>query len=295
MTNTRSIFELKQQYENIKQIAYNHIQNSFSFYKFAYQELLTFELKLHQKSKIYISSFICNGIDSMKQGKNTVSEEERRIIDGIINEIDFVDHYSKYNIFVWIKRYHKLHKELYRQLYEHKKYSRHLLSCLKELNNDLQQHQHAMVVKEIFPYIDVIREDLLTITSFKFEILDYYTLIEQMFLYDPIMDLNDFLSLINIRKEKETLEVINSLPEKVSIEDFENAVFVEGIEDDSNYYLRDSMTKHIFKVRDANPTLAKEMDKQIGIDMIPTMSVSFDEFGEVSEIKQNPPKLKIVK
>ncbi|MGE7649197.1 hypothetical protein ACQKM1_15635 [Peribacillus frigoritolerans] len=291
MTNTKSIFELKQQYENIKQIAYNHIQNSFSFYKFAFRELLTLELKLHQKSKIYISSFICNGIESMKQGKNTFSEEVRRII----NQTDFVDHYSKYNIFVWIKRYHRLHKELYRQLYEHKKYSRHLLSCLKELNNDLQQHQHAMVVKGIFPYIDVIKEDLLTITSFKFEIFDCYTLIEQMFLFEPIMDINDFLSLINIRKERGTLEVINSLPEKVSIEDFENAVFVEGIEDDSNYYLRDSMIKHIFKVRDANPTLAKEMDKQIGIDMIPTMSVSFNDYGEVSEIKQNPPKLKIVK
>ncbi|MFZ3196543.1 MAG: hypothetical protein WA181_10190, partial [Bacillus mycoides] len=270
MTNTKSIFELKQQYKNIKQIADNHIQNSSNFYTFAYRELLTFELKLHEKSKIYISSFVCNGIQLMQQEKNGISEEEQKIIDGIIEEIDFVDHYSKYNIFVWIKRYHNLYKELNEELFEYIKYSRHLLSSLKELNNDLQSYQHTKIVTDILLYIDMLREDLLKITSFKFEIFDCYRLIKEVFIFEPIIAKNDFLSLINIRKERETLEVINSLPEEMSINDFEDAVFVEGIENESNYYLLDSMIKHIFKLRDAKPPLAKEMDALLGIDMIPT-------------------------
>lgn len=287
----KTIFTVKQEFQNIKEVAYDHIIDIYDFNNYAQSQLIEFKKKILDKNMTYMANhpIIKEGLELIQQGKKRIGKEEQRIL----NNIHFVEKYSKYNLFVWIKRFHNLHQNLLIQLHEQMDYSRYLLSCLKELKEDLEHH-HTKSVNEMLRYIDVLREDLLKSTQFKLLDLDCYDYIEQIFMYEPKMSKNNFISLIATHKNKQTQKIISKLPNELTIEDIRKAIFVEMIEGNSSPYLHDLMIKQIFKTREQHPEIANEMDKKLGLDLIPTYSVAFDEFGDVSDVKQNPPKLRLV-
>lgn len=296
MNSTKSIFKLKQEFNEINHTSTIHINRVFETLNDANKKLNKFEIKLLDKQMAFVGTnqLIKEALKRFKQGEIKYSDQDMQNVVDRVSKIEFVDTYSKYNIFVWIKRYHRLYEELSRKIHVQMRYSHSLLSRLKQLDKDLYSYRHNTQVKEMCSRINVLREDLLTSTRFKLDMYDCYNLMEQVLMFDPVINKNNFLSLITIRKEKDTISTINALPNELDIEDIRNAIFVEMIEDNSETYYLDFMMEAIFKLRDANPKLKKEMDERIGIDMIPTVSVSFDEYGEVDSIKQNPPNLKLV-
>lgn len=40
--------------------------------------------------------------------------------------------------------------------------------------------------------------------------------------------------------------------------------------------------------------MEEKLFDELGFNQLPTYNVSFDEFGDVTDIKQNPPKLKLL-
>lgn len=295
-TKTKSIFELMYEFNDVEIKAAKHIDSIFAFFNDANKQRAYFERKLLEKQMLFVatSQNVRQDIENLPEDGLSNDPDMKVVIDRL-STLKYVDKYSTSNIFVWLKRYHRLYKSLSNELSQKKEYSQYLLGLLKQLSIEFEPHKHTKQVQSMKGRMELLRENLLTSCNFKLEMHDCYSMLEILFVFAPVITKNELLSLITIRRDINTLKAIAALPDELTFEDVRQAIFIHGIEDDHEQYLNHFFINHFLKIREENPKLAEEIDEALGLDMVPTMEVSFDEYGQISDIKPSPPKIKLVK
>lgn len=115
------------------------------------------------------------------------------------------------------------------------------------------------------------------------------------------MKKTDFLSLITVEKQKyfvdgepnHTNKTIEKVPDEIDYEAFQQAVFVEKIEQDNDSYLFDQFMSEVMEYMDRNPGGMSNMFKEL-FENVSTYNVSTDEFGRLTEVRPTKPALKLV-
>lgn len=289
---SKNVFKLLQEVEQFKKDVYPVIVEAFEHNKVSTLQLVNFSRKINEKLLTYVAStdIYRNGMEQIKNDKPEYLKE----LNELFENVQFNSHYSKWNVILWIKRAYREYSRLATECNTYSKIAIDYLSDLKDLYSDLEPHEHLENVSNAMYQLNDYREDLLKIKSFELEFLTSFSLIESVLAPDKLVNVNDFLSVINVQKDKYTQNTINTLPKEIGLDELLNLIFVERVEDDEESFMHDLMMKQLFKFRKNNPKAAKQMDANLGLDLIPTYTVAMDAFGEVVDIERNKPNLRLV-
>lgn len=289
---TKNVFNLIAKIEQFKLEAYPFIVDAFDHYTDSVDILIDLNRKINEKQLTYVANTdICKtGMEQIKQDKPKQLEEVSNLFDNV--EIGLK--YSKWNTVVWIKRAYKTYEKLLNETYSYRKIAEVYLSELKALYAEIEHYKQHDRIIDYLPQLESYRKELLKIKSFELEFPIKFTSIENTLIFGGKVNVNDLLSMINVSKDKVTKSIIDTLPAEITIKKMYQLLFVDAIEDEDECFMNHLIMEDILECRKNNPEEARKMDMSIGLDMIPTFSVSCDGFGEVMEVKQNKPNLRLV-
>jgi len=204
---------------------------------------------------------------------------------------------SNFNSILLVRRFVRNKNKSNSMLWEQKEKLRALIDELKVMKKQLSK-SNLRTVKENVQLIDDARRSTSDLLTMEFEGFDITLFLQTLFIENRTITKNEFLSLITVDKSAYSKEYIDTLPNIIDHKTLEEAIFVHKIEDENDEWMFDIFYDQFWAFRNAHKKEFKEMEEklfdELGLNQLPTYSVSFDEFGNVADIKQNPPKLKLL-
>ncbi len=204
---------------------------------------------------------------------------------------------SNFNSILLVRRFVRNKNKSESILWQQKEKLRVLIDELKDMKKQLSKSK-LRTAKENIQLIDDARRNTNDLLNLKFEGFDVTLFLQTLFIENRTITKNEFLSLITVDKSACTKEYIDTLPDTIDHKTLEDAVFVHKIEDENDEWMFDIFYDQFWAFRNAHKEEFKEMEEklfdELGLNQLPTYNVSFDEFGDVADIKQNPPNLKLL-
>lgn len=235
----------------------------------------TYIKKVHEKLVMTLAYSIIHKSEIFKE-----YPEASEIVMGWINKVKHLSSYNPLNLFVAIRIYWR------KMIAIETKYNllgNRLLETQKELDDflDMIDGEKGYLIEDfdlkatnLIYALGIMRNEI------KFKNDTFNDLIHTWFSFFS-MDKNDFLSLISLNHRKftwdgyenKTFEVIKNLPENITQESFENAVFVEIIEKDDDSYLFDQFLEAFMQRMDQD----KEFEEKTRTIMRDTFGIDFSQ------------------
>ncbi|MGO5010815.1 hypothetical protein ACTQ5K_02855 [Niallia sp. Sow4_A1] len=204
---------------------------------------------------------------------------------------------SNFNSILLVRRFVRNKNKSESILWQQKEKLRVLIDELKVMKKQLSKSK-LRTAKETIQLIDDARRNTGDLMDMEFKGFDVTLFLQTLFIESRTITKNEFLSLITVDKSAYTKEYIDTLPDIIDYRTLEDAIFVHKIEDENDEWMFDIFYDQFWALRNAHKEEFKEMEDklfdELGLNQLPTYSVSFDEFGDVADIKQNPPKLKLI-
>ncbi|WP_326998324.1 hypothetical protein [Bacillus velezensis] len=147
-------------------------------------------------------------------------------------------------------------------------------------------------VEELSSEADKVFDELINYRPVFVSVMPYINTI--FAIHDNKVKKHDILNFLSIDKSPDTLKAINEYPDYITLEDFENMIFVDYIECEKEAYVHESMTKEAMREIKNNKELREKVYEATGINRMPTYSIYQDGEGN-TYVKQNPPNLELVK
>ncbi|AKF94697.1 hypothetical protein [Brevibacillus laterosporus] len=252
---------------------------------------------------LLFSSLQKDGEEAIRESMEIAELQGKRVSSIFIETLEVVKKIKTYNLlnfFVALRLYERKRKKirhkyniLYRELCQLQKRYGELNDTVKNKRDSFSKR----VKEEIFSdnlYIEECKSSIdLREVSFGEQIRLWFTFYR--------MKKTDFLSLITVEKRKyfvdgepnHTNMTIEKVPGEIDYEAFQQAVFVEKIEQDNDSYLFDQFMSEVMEYMDRNPGGMSNMFKEL-FENVPTYNVSTDEFGRLTEVRPTKPALKLV-
>ncbi|WP_068792139.1 hypothetical protein [Brevibacillus laterosporus] len=252
---------------------------------------------------LLFSSLQKDGEEAIQESMEIAELQGKRVSSIFIETLEVVKKiktYNPLNFFVALRLYERKRKEirhkyniLYRELCQLQKRYGELNDTVKNKRDSFSKR----VKEEIFSdnlYIEECKSSIdLREVSFGEQIRLWFTFYR--------MKKTDFLSLITVEKRKYFMDgepnhtnmTIEKVPGEIDYEAFQQAVFVEKIEQDNDSYLFDQFMSEVMEYMDRNPGGMSNMFKEL-FENVPTYNVSTDEFGRLTEVRPTKPALKLV-
>lgn len=252
---------------------------------------------------LLFSSLQKDGEEAIRESMEIAELQGKRVSSIFIETLEVVKKiktYNPLNFFVALRLYERKRKKirhkyniLYRELCQLQKRYGELNDTVKNKRDSFSKR----VKEEIFSdnlYIEECKSSIdLREVSFGEQIRLWFTFYR--------MKKTDFLSLITVEKRKyfvdgepnHTNMTIEKVPGEIDYEAFQQAVFVEKIEQDNDSYLFDQFMSEVMEYIDRNPGGMSNMFKEL-FENVPTYNVSTDEFGRLTEVRPTKAALKLV-
>lgn len=261
--------------------------------------------QLGESKERVIRSVATTAIFNMTEELGEEEAQIRKVFD--VDAMKALSSYSRYNPFVWLKRYN-------RELKSFQKENRERINQFKlllKLINEIEQIARGMKInkrgQKRLEMLTLVKENIHYLLNNLFGVIDLdglHEALQSMFLVGWKMDKNNFLSLLSLNRDlhywdgspNQTMQQIAELPDEIDYPAFTKAIFIEKIEHDQDCYLFDLHLHGVMKKMDENKELSGKMfDKlQETVGPIPTYTAQIDEFGQVQSVVPNKPALKIV-
>ena len=116
------------------------------------------------------------------------------------------------------------------------------------------------------------------------------------------MPKNDFLSLINVDRnlytwdgeKNNTFNIIRDLPDEIGFKEFEEAIFLNSIEEHKNNYFFQLFMKEALSLMKTKGENAFDLFEKVSQRPLSTYTVEEDVYGDVISVKRNKPNLKLL-
>jgi len=205
---------------------------------------------------------------------------------------------SPFNVVFLVRRFIRNKNKSKNIIWNQKERLRELKTELKEIGETLSKSR-LKTAKDTVQSINKTRKNIDALLRLKLEGFSVDLFLESLFIGGNTISKDEFLSIITVDKSIYTKEYIDeNLSEKVDYRTLEDAIFIHKIEDENDEWMFDIFYDQFWTFRNAHKEKFKEIEDKLfdgmGLNQLPTYSVSFDEFGDVADIKQNPPKLKLI-
>lgn len=204
---------------------------------------------------------------------------------------------SPFNVVFLVRKFIRNKNKSKNIIWNQKERLRELKTELKEIG-DVLSKSRLKTAKDTVESINKTRKDIDVLLGLKLEGFSIKLFLESLFIGNNTITKDEFLSIITVDKSAYTKEYIDTLPDIIDYRTLEDAVFVHKIEDENDEWMFDIFYDQFWTFRNAHKEEFKEMEEklfdELGFNQLPTYNVSFDEFGDVTDIKQNPPKLKLL-
>ncbi|TPG84975.1 hypothetical protein EEL32_15140 [Brevibacillus laterosporus] len=264
-----------------------------------------YSLRIHETLTrlLFFASLQKDGGETIREGMEIAESQGKKVSNIFIETLEVVKNikaYNPLNFFVALRLYERKRKEirhkyniLYRELCQLQKRYGELNDTVKNKRDSFSKR----VEEEIYADNLCIEECK---SNSKLEEVAFGEQIRVWFAFYR-MKKTDFLSLITLEKRKyyvdgepnRTNKTIEKIPDEMDYEAFQQAVFVEKIEQDNDSYLFDQFMSEVMEYMDRNPGGMSNMFKEV-FENVPTYHVSTDEFGRLTEVRPTKPALKVV-
>lgn len=278
-----NIFEIKQKLNELHNKVAINVEYVIDEYEAYVHDLLYAEKEITKANISYLY-------------RNLTTIEKTQLYDQVSHMLKPQKQYSRYNQFVYLKRYYNQYKEITDAWYEIK------MDTIVPLVEKVKQFEEILTTnkcnnKLLEQFVD-IKNQVLNLKSLSFELNTMgLQSLENDIRLRPI-NKSELLQVITVNKDKATQQIIAEAPETLTLDEFTQLIFVERIENDEDGYLFEFIFKRLMSARKNNPILSKKMDEKFDelFSGIPKFNAVVDEYGDIKQMEQvfSKPKLTLV-